>query len=123
MTTKRMLSEGFEYVENDVILWLKRYKFWYKKILKAEKDLESIIKIDVGQSTFAIILTFWVYISPLGMPDKERKNLGKWIMKLIGKEEPPKEVEINSQHDRCFRFSNTVKDDNGVYDIIFNLVI
>lgn len=119
----RMLSEDFQWIQEDSEIWLERYRFWTTKILKAEKELKSIIKIIPSQYAIKILLVFWVYISPLGVPDEERKELGRWIMKLIDNKEAPIEIAIESKIEKAYRFQNTIVDKHGKYEINFNLVI
>jgi len=119
----KMLSESFKYVEHDVEKWLRRYKLWYNKILETEKELKSVIKINVSQSTFGDLITFWIYTCIGGIPDEERKVLGKWIMKLIDKEEAPTLFKTNDTNYDAYRFFNQFTDDDGQYDVNINLVL
>src|SRR4030067_886795 len=117
----QMNDKIIKYSEHDVEKWLLRYKLWYNKILETEKELKSVIKINVSQSTFGDLITFWIYTCIGGIPDEERKVLGKWIMKLIDKEEAPTLFKTNDTNYDAYRFFNQFTDDDGQYDVNINL--
>src|SRR3989304_2669576 len=100
------------------------------KIKKPTKIAEAIqilkeegYKIKISQSTFGDLITFWIYTCIGGIPDEERKVLGKWIMKLIDKEEAPTLFKTNDTNYDAYRFFNQFTDDDGQYDVNINLVL
>jgi len=119
-----MIHFNPNYYKEEARIWAKRFNYWSNKIIENKEIADKYsLKIDAHPYFSSKIVSFWIYFPPYNVSDKKRKEVGRWIMELIGTKIQPREVKINSIEDRCFKFEKVIKDDFGKYEIEFNLVI